>query len=142
MSVSVINRLSMVLHELESTTLLLSSGLFSCCRAFDFIVSPYTTINKPYVSEETLYCVCARIYVTMSGEEEEKIQSKIERFESYLNERLREDLRLCLEQRDSIFTEQADLLGTAGPLFFYFSYQGTGGSLLEVRCSEVIKETG
>ncbi len=73
-----------------------------------------------------------------SGEEEgeEKIQSKIERFESYLNERLREDLRLCLEQRDSIFTEQADLLGTAGPQFFYLSCQEReGGSLVEVRCS-------
>jgi hypothetical protein len=64
-----------------------------------------------------------------SGEEEgeEKIQSKIERFESYLNDRLREDLRLCLQQRDSIYTEQADLLGTAGPQFFYLSYQETGG---------------
>jgi hypothetical protein len=64
MSVSVINRLRMVLHELESTALFLSSGLFSCCRAFDFIVSPYETNNKPYVSEEGgILCVRARICI-------------------------------------------------------------------------------
>jgi hypothetical protein len=63
MSVSVINRLRMVLHELESTALFLSSGLFSCCRAFDFIVSPYETNNKPYVSEEGgILCVRANLY--------------------------------------------------------------------------------
>jgi hypothetical protein len=60
MSVSVINRLRMVLYEVESTTLLLSSGFFSC-RAFDPIVSPYETNNKPYISEKAAYCVCARI---------------------------------------------------------------------------------
>ena len=41
--------------------------------------------------------------------------------------RVRWAARLCLQQRDSIYTEQADLLGTAGPQFFYLSCQETGG---------------
>jgi hypothetical protein len=61
MSVSVINRLRMVLHELESTTLLLSSGLFTCCRAFDPIVSPYETNTQPSISEKAAYCVRANL---------------------------------------------------------------------------------
>jgi hypothetical protein len=42
---------------------------------------------------------------------EEDVGAKIEKYEAYLNETLRRDLRLCLEQRDRIYTEQADLLG-------------------------------
>jgi hypothetical protein len=50
--------------------------------------------------------------------EEKDIQAKIEKFETYLNETLRRDLRLCLEERDRIYSEQADLLGMALPTFF------------------------
>jgi hypothetical protein len=45
--------------------------------------------------------------------EEEDVEAKIEKYETYLNETLRRDLRLCLEERDRIYTEQADLLGMA-----------------------------
>ena len=35
---------------------------------------------------------------------------KVQRYETFLNERLRGDLRRCLEQRDKIYEEQAEFL--------------------------------
>ena len=35
---------------------------------------------------------------------------KVQRYETFLNERLRGDLRKCLEQRDKIYEEQAEFL--------------------------------
>ena len=35
---------------------------------------------------------------------------KVQRYENFLNERLRGDLRKCLEQRDKIYEEQAEFL--------------------------------
>ena len=46
-------------------------------------------------------------------EKEEDVEAKIAKYEAYLNDTLRGDLRLCLEERDKLYTEQADLLGKA-----------------------------
>ena len=37
-------------------------------------------------------------------------EDKVQRYETFLNERLRGDLRKCLEQRDKIYQEQAEFL--------------------------------
>ena len=41
---------------------------------------------------------------------EQNTSDKVHRYETFLNERLRGDLRKCLEQRDKIYEEQAEFL--------------------------------
>ena len=48
--------------------------------------------------------------LTGLGMTEQTKTDKVQRYETFLNERLRGDLRKCLEQRDKIYEEQAEYL--------------------------------
>jgi len=49
--------------EFNKLRMILLLRVSSCCRAFDPIVSPYETHNKPYISEKAAYCVRERICI-------------------------------------------------------------------------------
>ena len=49
----------------------------------------------------------------MAGEEDKA--AKVRRYEAFLNETLRGDLRRCLEERDGVYQEQAEYLALRWP---------------------------
>ena len=77
------------------------------------LISTYCVIPVPPLQTLTPFTERERVRRMGKEEEKEDVEAKIAKYEAYLNDTLRGDLRLCLEERDKLYTEQADLLGKA-----------------------------
>ena len=100
----------------------LTSACLQHCCAFKLICEPYflriliaylastKRIRLQFILSSVFSNLRRVIKLLGLAMAEQNTTDKVHRYETFLNERLRGDLRKCLEQRDKIYEEQAEFL--------------------------------